>query len=243
MITSPESNWSTRWGKHKSTWTVLGTKEPSTRLQSPPSLHPFSLLEVLQNFQNVWSNRSWLVELLLLLSHFSCVRLCANLWTAARQVPLSMGFFREKYWCGLPFPSPGDLPNSGIKPGSLMSYLHWQAGSLPLSFPGGAVVNNLPANAGKTQERLIQSMGWEDPLKEGMATHSSILAWKIPWTEEPAGYGPRDSKESIMTEHAQAMESICTTPSKKKKQEEKKKSNASENSLIYKKDLPWWLRW
>ena len=33
----------------------------------------------------------------------------------------------------------------------------------------------------------IRSLGWEDPLEEGMATHSSILAWKIPWTEEPGG--------------------------------------------------------
>ena len=34
---------------------------------------------------------------------------------------------------------------------------------------------------------LVQSLGWEDPLEEGMATHSSILAWRIPWTEEPGG--------------------------------------------------------
>ena len=37
----------------------------------------------------------------------------------------------------------------------------------------------------KTQETWVQSPGWEDPLKEEMATHSSILAWEIPWTEEP----------------------------------------------------------
>ena len=34
---------------------------------------------------------------------------------------------------------------------------------------------------------LVQSLGWEDPLEEGIATHSSILAWRIPWTEEPGG--------------------------------------------------------
>ena len=34
---------------------------------------------------------------------------------------------------------------------------------------------------------LVQSLGWEDPLEEGMATHSSILSWRIPWTEEPGG--------------------------------------------------------
>ena len=45
-------------------------------------------------------------------------------------------------------------------------------------------VKNLPAMQ-ETQETWIQSLGWEDPLKEGMATQSSILAWRTPWTEEP----------------------------------------------------------
>ena len=45
------------------------------------------------------------------------------------------------------------------------------------------MVGNLPA----IQEMQIQSLGQEDPLEKGMATHSSILAWKIPWTEEPGG--------------------------------------------------------
>ena len=44
-------------------------------------------------------------------------------------------------------------------------------------------VKNLPA----MQETLVQSLGQEDPLEKGMATHSSILAWRIPWTEEPGG--------------------------------------------------------
>ena len=48
----------------------------------------------------------------------------------------------------------------------------------------------------------VQSLGWEDPLEEGMATHSSILAWKIPWTEEPDGAVHGVAKESDMTEHA-----------------------------------------
>ena len=41
-----------------------------------------------------------------------------TLWTVARQVPLSVGFSRQEYWSGLPFPSPGDLPNPGIEAGS-----------------------------------------------------------------------------------------------------------------------------
>ena len=48
----------------------------------------------------------------------SCVPLFATPWTVAYQVPLSMGFSRQEYWSGLPFPSPGDLPDSGIGLGS-----------------------------------------------------------------------------------------------------------------------------
>ena len=44
-------------------------------------------------------------------------------------------------------------------------------------------VKNLPA----MQETQVQSLGWKDPLEEGMATHSRILAWEIPWSEEPGG--------------------------------------------------------
>ena len=50
-------------------------------------------------------------------------------------------------------------------------------------FPGGSEVKNPPA----MQEMWVRSLGGEDPLEEKMATHSSILAWKSPWTEEPGG--------------------------------------------------------
>ena len=52
--------------------------------------------------------------------------------------------------------------------------------------PGGSDVNNLPA----MQEAQVQSVIGEDPLEKGMATHSSVLAWKIPRTEEPGGLQP-----------------------------------------------------
>ena len=55
------------------------------------------------------------------LSRFSHVQLFAILWTVAHQAPLSMGFSRQEYWSGLSYPPPGDLPNPGIKPASLMS--------------------------------------------------------------------------------------------------------------------------
>ena len=50
--------------------------------------------------------------------------------------------------------------------------------------PGGSAVKNPPARQ-KTQEMEIRSLGWENPLKVGMATLSSILAWRTPWTEKP----------------------------------------------------------
>ena len=54
------------------------------------------------------------------------------------------------------------------------------------------LVKNLPA----MQENWVRSLGWEDPLEKGMATHSSVLVWKIPWTV----YSPWGCKESDMTE-------------------------------------------
>ena len=48
----------------------------------------------------------------------SRVRLFETLWTVAHHVPLSLGFSRQEYWSGVPFPSPEDLPNPGIEPGS-----------------------------------------------------------------------------------------------------------------------------
>ena len=52
-----------------------------------------------------------------------------------------------------------------------------------LGFPVAQTVKNLPA----MQRTQVQFLGQEDPMEKGMATHSSILAWRIPWTEEPGG--------------------------------------------------------
>ena len=52
-----------------------------------------------------------------------------------------------------------------------------------MGFPGGSVVKNLPAK----QEIWVQSLGLEDPQEKEMATHSGILAWELPWTEDPGG--------------------------------------------------------
>ena len=88
------------------------------------------------------------------------------------------------------------FPTQGLNL-QLLHFLHWQVGSLPLVPPGKPSsislcninflmvqrVKNLTA----VQETQILSLGQEDPLEQGMATHSSILPWEIPWTGEPEG--------------------------------------------------------
>ena len=54
-----------------------------------------------------------------------------------------------------------------------------------MGFPGGSVIKNLPA----MQENQVLSLGQENPLEKGVATHFSILAWRIPWIEEAGGLG------------------------------------------------------
>ena len=68
----------------------------------------------------------------------SRVQLFATLWTVACQIPPSMEFSREEYWSGLPFPSPGDLPDPGIEPGSPTLRAEF---FLPFKPPGSAALN------------------------------------------------------------------------------------------------------
>jgi len=74
---------------------------------------------------------------------------------------------------------PGSIPGSGKSTGGGIGY--------PLQYswasPVAHLVNNLPA----MWETCVQSLGWEDPLEKGKATHSSILAWRIPWTVQSMG--------------------------------------------------------
>ena len=69
--------------------------------------------------------------------------------------------------------------------------------SYVMSFSGGSVVKNL-LEIQETKETQVQSLGWEDPLEKEMATHCSILAQEIPWTEEP-GRLHMVAKESDMS--------------------------------------------
>ena len=71
------------------------------------------------------------------------------------------------------------IPGSGRSPGKGLGYLLQDSWASLVA----QMVKNLPA----MQEAWVRSLDWEDPLEEGMATHSSILTWRIPWTEEPGG--------------------------------------------------------
>ena len=108
----------------------------------------------------------------------SCLTL-ATPRTVACQATLSMGFSRQEYWSGLPFPSPGDLPNQGLNLGLLhcrkRSFL-WISDFLIDVSLVAQTVKRLPTML----ETQVPSLGREDSLENEMATHSSTLAWKIP---------------------------------------------------------------
>jgi len=71
------------------------------------------------------------------------------------------------------------IPGSGSSPGEGIGY--------PLQYSWASLVAQSVKNLPAMQETLFQSLGGEDLLEKEMATHSSILAWRIPWTEEPGG--------------------------------------------------------
>ena len=145
----------------------------------------------------------------------SRVQLFVTPRTVACQGPLSMGFRRQEYRSGLPFPSPGDLPDLGIEPMSPQSagrfFILWgfsgssahkesacKAGDPSLILGSGRttkegigyslqyscayLVAQLVKNLPVMQETWAPSLGREDPVEKGKATHSSILALWIPWT-------------------------------------------------------------
>ena len=75
--------------------------------------------------------------------------------------------------------NPSLIPGSGRAPGEGIGY--------PLQYSWASLVAQMVKNSPQKWETCIQSLGWENPLEKGMSTHSSILAWRIPWTEEPGG--------------------------------------------------------
>ena len=74
---------------------------------------------------------------------------------------------------------PSLIPRSGRSPGEELGY--------PLQYSWASPVAQVVKNPPAMRETWVQSLGWEDPLEEGMTTHSSILAWRIQWSEEPGG--------------------------------------------------------
>ena len=83
---------------------------------------------------------------------------------------------------------PGSIPGSGRSAGEGIGY--------PLQYSWASLVAQLLTNPSAMQETNVQSLGREDPLEKGKATHSSILVWRIPWTRQSMG-----RKESDTTEH------------------------------------------
>ena len=124
----------------------------------PGILQARTLEWVAISFSNEWK---WKVKL----KSLSHVRLLATPWTAAYEAPQSMGFSRQEYWSGVPLPSLSYAPTIPLIRASLVIQM----------------VKILPAML----ETRVWSLSQKDPLEKGMATHSSILAWRIPWTEEP----------------------------------------------------------
>ena len=90
-----------------------------------------------------WQRMRWLdgitdsMDMKVKVNSLSCVRLFAIPWTVAHQDPPCMGFSRQEYWSGLPFPSPGDLPNPGIEP----AFPALQADALTAKLPGKPELN------------------------------------------------------------------------------------------------------
>ena len=111
--------------------------------------------------------------LLLLLSHFSRVRLLATPWTAAYQAPPPMGFSRQEYWSGVPLP----FPKESLNPPKLYITM------LVTCFAHGSVSKESACNAG--DQGLIPGSGRSPG--EGNDNPFQYSSWRIPWTEEPGG--------------------------------------------------------
>ena len=79
---------------------------------------------------------------------------------------------------------PLEKSQSGFTPSALHVFEEWYC--LRVGFPSGSAVENLPAMK-ETWVTWVQSLDWEDSLEKGMVSHSNILAWRIPQTEEPGG--------------------------------------------------------
>ena len=92
------------------------------------------------------------------------------------------------------------------------------------------LVKNMPAML----ETWVQSQGWEDPPEKGKATHSSILAWRIPWTEKPGGLGA-----SLVAQLVKNLPSIQETRVQSLGQEDPLEKEMATHSYILDRKIPW----
>ena len=91
-------------------------------------------------------------------------------WTVAGQAPLSLGFSRQEYWSGLPCPPPVISKQAYKRKGADTEH-------------GASLVAQSVKNLFTMQETWVRFLGQKDPLEKEMETHSSFVAWRIPWTE------------------------------------------------------------
>ena len=84
---------------------------------------------------------------------------------------------------------PGLIPGSGRSAGEGIGF--------PFQYSWASLVAQLVKNPPAMWETWVQSLGWEDPLEKGMATHSNIMAWRTPWTEEPGRLQSMGSRAAV----------------------------------------------
>ena len=95
---------------------------------------------------------------------------------------------------------PGSIPMSGKSPGEGIGY--------PLQYSWVSLVAQIVKNLPVMRETWVRSLGWEDVLEKGMATHSSVLSWRNPWTKEPGGLQSMESqrvRHDWVTKHSTAL--------------------------------------
>ena len=94
----------------------------------------------------------------------------------AMQVHFSIKETLEDLILRMQWRNPGSIPGSGRSPGERIGY--------PLQYSWASLMAQMVKNPPAMPETWVQFLGWDDPLEKGMETHSSILAWRIPWTED-----------------------------------------------------------
>ena len=176
-----------------------------------------------QKAQQGWAPWDWNIRMKVKVKSLSHIWLFATPWTVPCQAPASIGFSRQEHWSGLPFSSPGDLPFPGMEPSSCalqetlpseppgnMEHIYI-TDSLSQTWPSKMALRFIMLSErsqaqtvtywmipfmGNIQNRQIH----RNRMEQEMATHSSVLAWRIPWTEEPGGVQSMGSQKLDMTE-------------------------------------------